>query len=60
MNNSSGAGMEQELIVQSSRLRLTMYVCMYAVTLQECNYGFYAGTHRYHNSCIGWPHGAVT
>ena len=33
----SGAGAEQELFVQTSQLHLTMYVCMYAVTLQECN-----------------------
>ena len=32
--------MERELIVQSSRLRITMYVCMYAVMLRECNYVF--------------------
>ena len=55
---SSGAGVERELIVQSSRFALN-YVCMYAVTLQECNYGFYARTHRHHNSCIGRPHGAM-
>ena len=32
---------------------------MYAITLQECNYGFYACAHWHHNSCIGQPHGAA-
>ena len=45
LNNLSGAGAERELIMQSSRLSLTMYVCMYAVTLQECNY-----------ACAHWHH----
>ena len=55
-HNSSGAGAERELIVQSSRLRLTMYVCMYvcmcAVTPQECNYVFYACAHRHHGHAL--------
>ena len=38
--------MERELIVQISRYEgLCMYVCMYAVTLQECNNDFLNLTH---------------
>ena len=38
---------------------ICMYVCMYAVKLQEFNCGFYACAHRHHNSCIGRSHCAA-
>ena len=43
MYNSSGAiEAKREIIVQTSQYAgLCMYVCMYAVTLQECNHCFY-------------------
>ena len=56
LNYLSGAGAR---INHAVILVALNYVCMYAVTLQECNYGFYACAHRHHNSCTGRPYGAM-